>query len=146
MNKSFWALGLLVPLLIAAGKEKTDAARDELRRFEGTWKLVSAESKGQPAPEDVVKALQWDIKDNRVTVRGTEGKQVKLTMQLDTTQKPRAMDLTNSARKETMQGIYELTKDRMKVCLGAPGEKRPTQFATKEDLKVVLLVFKRQKK
>jgi uncharacterized protein (TIGR03067 family) len=145
MKKTIRVLVLLSPLLLAADRAKTEATRAALRRLEGTWKLVSAEAKGQPAPEDVIKDLKWEIKGNRLSAHGAE-KEVKLTFQLDATGKPKTIDVTNPARKETVQGIYELAKGRLRVCLAAPGEKRPGQFATKEDLKVVLFVFQREKK
>jgi uncharacterized protein (TIGR03067 family) len=146
MNKAVPALTLLAALLVAADRDKTEAARADLKKLQGTWKLAEGMAKGQPAPEDVIKDLNWVVKDDRITATGAEGKAVKLTIHLDSTGKTKAIDLTNPARKETVQGIYELSGDRWKLCVAAPGERRPAQFITKEDLKVVLFVFKRVKK
>jgi uncharacterized protein (TIGR03067 family) len=45
-----------------------------------------------------------------------------------------------------LHGIYELTKDGLKWCTSEPGEKgRPTEFATKEGTKQLLVTFQKEK-
>ena len=46
---------------------------------------------------------------------------------------------------ETLKGIYVLTGDTYKVCFGAPGKTRPTEFSTKAGGGQRLLVMKRAK-
>jgi uncharacterized protein (TIGR03067 family) len=134
---------VLAVLLVAADR---DQAAADLKKLQGTWKLVEGMANGQPAPEDVVKDFKWVVKGDQITATGAEGRSVTLTVQLGTVGKLKTIDLTNPARKETIQGIYDLSRDRLKLCLAAPGEKRPGQFVTKEDLKVVILVLQRAKK
>jgi uncharacterized protein (TIGR03067 family) len=132
-------------LVIAAGGPAAAAAKDDRERLQGTWKVVAGESRGKPAPEDAIKDLRWVIKGDKITGRGEDGKSFELTFQLDATKKPRAIDFNNAARKETVLGIYTLEGKQWKLCVGAPGEKRPTGFATRENLKVALFILEREK-
>jgi uncharacterized protein (TIGR03067 family) len=126
--------------LLAAAEPKTDR-----QKLQGTWKFVSGESKGKSAPEDAIKDLRWVIKGDKIISRGGGTGPLELTFKLDPTQKPRAIDLTNPRRQETVQGIYRLDGKTLTLCLGVPGEKRPAEFKTREDLNVALFILERVK-
>jgi hypothetical protein len=46
----------------------------------------------------------------------------------------------NTARGQGMEGIYQLEGDRLTICMGPPGNPRPTEFASKADNPRLLLV------
>ena len=55
--------------------------------------------------------------------------------------------IINEGGKELiLKGIYALDGDDLKVCFGAPGEKRPTEFKTEGGSSEQLAVMKRDKK
>jgi uncharacterized protein (TIGR03067 family) len=60
---------------------------------------------------------------------------------------PKQLDFTPPKEKKPILGIYEVTGDELKVCLrhASSSEGRPTEFVSKADSKLVLIVFKRQK-
>jgi hypothetical protein len=65
---------------------------------------------------------------------------------LDPAKKPKEITTTNDKGK-THRSIYKLDGDALTICMSEEeGAERPTEFATKEGAKVVLVVFKREKK
>lgn len=49
-------------------------------------------------------------------------------------------------KEVTIQGIYELDKGTLKICVGLDGKKRPTEFTSTENSGTSLLVLEREKK
>jgi uncharacterized protein (TIGR03067 family) len=137
------AILLTSGLLLASGKPKTISPTGDVKALQGAWRVVKGESKGKAKPEDASKDLKWVIKGTRITLKGDEGKSFELRFQIDAAKKPKTIDLTNPERKETVQGIYQLDGDTWKLCVGVPGEKRPTAFVTRENLNVALFVLQR---
>jgi uncharacterized protein (TIGR03067 family) len=126
-----------------------DDTEKELKKFEGTWLLVSSEHNGQQLPKD-------DLKDFRLTIKGDQftSKQGTMTiagtLKIDPSQKPKVVDATatQDGKKVASLGIYELDGDAMKVCYVAEGSERPKAFSTKggtNDKPVMLDVYKREK-
>ena len=60
---------LIVALaLLGAGNPAPDASKDALRKFEGTWQLVSAIKDGKPTPADAVNKIRVVINDGKHSV------------------------------------------------------------------------------
>lgn len=145
MNRSVLGVVAVFGLGLAAVTPLFAEARSDEERLQGSWKVIAGESRGKPAPEDALKDLKWVIKGDRITATGEDGKSFELTLKLDAAKKVRTIDLTNAARKQTVLGIYTLDGDRWKLCVGAPGEKRPADFTTRANLKVAVFVLEREK-
>jgi uncharacterized protein (TIGR03067 family) len=143
--KSIIATFLSTSLLTAGATPKSTPSAQDVKKLQGTWRVVKGESKGQAKPEDAIKDLKWVIKGNTITLKGDEGKNFELRFKLDAAQKPKTIDLINPERKQTVQGIYQLDGKTLKLCVGVPGEKRPAAFVTGEDLNVALFVLEREK-
>lgn len=139
----------------------------ELKRLQGTWKVVASESDGQrPAKgwfmEEFTKAkltfkedkLIFSSEGNRPwEVAYQSDKKAKLdTYRLDPAKKPRAFTITVSmvgflsGSIETVYGIYKLEGNQLTVCYSTQwAEKsRPTEFKTKEGSERVLLIYERE--
>lgn len=133
-----------VGLFLVAASDGGDAKSD-LKKLEGTWKLVRAESEGQVLPEE-------DFKDSKLVIKGHKY-DLKLgvnaitgTFKLDTTTKPKSIDAIDAERPdkgEIIRGIYEIKDDEFKVCFGEPDAARPKQFSDKDR---IVHVWKRVKK
>ena len=68
------------------------------------------------------------------------------TYKLNTAKRPKGIDLVNG-KGNMMLGIYKLEKGALTICLGEEDvDERPTEFASKEGTKVMLLVLQREKK
>ena len=59
----------MVALLIAAAGPNDDAAKSDLRTFQGTWVLVSAEKDGKKLPDD--KGIKLLIAESRYMLTQT---------------------------------------------------------------------------
>jgi uncharacterized protein (TIGR03067 family) len=130
----------------AAADEARDPAKKELEALQGQWKLVSATRDGKDMPRDMVKALKCTIKGDKFTV-ARDGKAVEEgTLKLDTTKKPREIDMALGDGKLIALGIYELSEDTYKLCYAPPGKERPKALDAKEGTGYTLCEWRREKK
>jgi RNA polymerase sigma factor (sigma-70 family) len=127
----------------AAGKD--GATKDE-DKIVGTWAYTSLEKGGQKAPEEDVKEAKLVFAaGGKFTAKLPKGEKGG-TYKLGPAKKPKAIAITNE-NGGTFLGIYKLERDTLTVCLGGENDnERPTEFASKEGTKVVLVVLKREKK
>ncbi len=142
-------------LLLAATETKKKATdRDQIQ---GTWSVVSGESK-RPPIEVFIKHAKLTFKGDMATVTigaiTTVGK-----VQLDTAKNPKEITVTVKSIKigkeegkkvtdtEVCRGIYQLQGDTLKICMGDTGEPRPKKFSNKQDFecRCTLLNLKRDK-
>jgi uncharacterized protein (TIGR03067 family) len=146
-------LGIATSLVLAAAPPDKSATSDK-EKLQGTWQLVSIELNKQNIPlEDlksgkVVVAAQLVVKgDSYVFTLGEE--RLELTFTMDQTKTPKTIDMTIVAGKEkgkVYHGIYKLEGDIYTICRNfEPDNDRPTEFATKVDTGLMIVVWKRCK-
>ncbi len=138
----------IVGLLLGADDAKKEQAGDA-KQMAGVWSLVSAERDGQPAPEEFVKSLRREVKDDEYALTRDGETLGKGKFKVDSTTKPKTIDFMpteGNAKGMTMLGIYELTGDNLKVCYAAPGKDRPKEFSAPAGSGNTLSVWKREKK
>jgi uncharacterized protein (TIGR03067 family) len=124
---------------------RKNAVRDELIRFSGTWRFVSMDFGGNALDERRIGDSRLIIRGNRFVSRSSRGS-VPGTFRIDPTSKPKTIDVvfsSTSGNSGTLHGIYELTDDTYKVCLGLDGMPRPSEFASKPGSGSGLQVLKR---
>jgi uncharacterized protein (TIGR03067 family) len=131
MKTKLLLLLLAVPLL-AAEPPKADAAKDELKKFEGKWKLVSQDFDGKEADPENVKTASLVVAGNEFTMKiGNETHKGKFT--IDPAKKPKTIDteFTEGSLKDSkVLGIYEIDGDTRKSCFAGPDKDRPTDFTS----------------
>jgi uncharacterized protein (TIGR03067 family) len=130
---------------IAAADDKQPAAQGPL---EGAWKLTSVQLNAQALPME-------KLQDARLVVRGIKyslklaDTRLEMTHALLNDQRPRAMDLTvveGPDKGKTFHAIIKLAADTLTVCRSIqPDKERPTEFASKPDSGLLLVVWTRQK-
>jgi uncharacterized protein (TIGR03067 family) len=141
------AVGLCVVLPVRGD----DEAKNELKKFEGTWAAVSADLDGNPIPE-LVKGLTFTIKGDSITIAGSE-EILKLyskgTVKVYPDTKPRSFDFHvggGDKAGDVVEAIYEFTKeDELKICAKLSGKGRPAKLESKEGTGDLLIVVKKQK-
>jgi len=110
----------------------------EKKKLKGDWILVSNESRGiiaeifgqVPEPEKIRIATFSDVQMKLKS----DGDSVRATYHVDPTAAPKTLDLTfefKKGNKATVQGIYELDGNHLKMCFDSFGETRPTRFPPK---------------
>jgi uncharacterized protein (TIGR03067 family) len=150
-------------LLVIAGvifittTARADDVADELKKLEGTWRIVSREHNGQKSvPPD-----SWQIKGNRITAIVNKNPLASYELKIDPTKKPktidRAMMLPESFGSKKLKpgtpnyGIYEVDGDTMKMCYyfyagEDKDKKRPADFTAPKDSNRLLYILKREKR
>ena len=139
----------LVGLALAAAEAAENAGKEELKRLQGTWRMVSVEVDGKKIPEEDLKQMAVVFRGDAYTVKQGDTEVEKGTQKVDPTKKPKTIDahiLEGPDKGKDQLGIYELNGDALKVCFAAPGQERPKEFASKPGSKHELGMFKREKK
>jgi uncharacterized protein (TIGR03067 family) len=148
----FLALPMIALVSFGAALAQEDAAKKELARMEGTWRLIRGEEGGEPLSEYVVEHLEVVVKGDRLTFKNIApltDQAGTLAIKLDPSTTPKCIDLkveAGSLKGAVLEGVYEARKDELKLCLYfARGTRnRPAEFETKAGSNRVLLVLKRQ--
>src|SRR5581483_4019740 len=115
-------------LALGADDKKDDAAKEELKKLEGTWLLVSAEEDGQKMPDNGVK-IKAVVKGDKLTLHFGE-QTLEGTISVDPSKKPKEIDTVTTADKKKSLGIYDLDGDTLKICVGK--SERPKEFDAKK--------------
>jgi uncharacterized protein (TIGR03067 family) len=137
--------------LIAADAPKDDSKKD-LEKLKGTWAIASITYDGGEVPGDIVSKLRFEIKGDQFAVQGeaeVAKEYGKATLKLDASAKPRLIDFhigEGSEKGADVEGIYEWNgAEEIKICAKVIGKERPTEFASAENSRVVLMTLKREK-
>jgi uncharacterized protein (TIGR03067 family) len=140
---------LCVLSCLVFAQDKDEAARKELVRLQGEWKLISGEAGGQAMPANVVNAFSMVVKDNQYEFRNSLETE-KGTLVLNVTPKPAQIDIviTDGSYKGQKQiGIYEINDKKVKFCITQPGEtKRPEKFVSTAENQCMIFEFEQVKK
>jgi RNA polymerase sigma factor (sigma-70 family) len=133
----------------AQAKDPGRSKEGDKEKLQGTWYAVSVESHGQKAPMGriLAKGVHLVIDGDKWTLKEVRGDPDKAhTARLDPTKRPKQIDITYDAgenKGRTSLGIYERDGNTLRVCLGEPGDPRPTKFDGGGTY--TLEVFKREK-
>ena len=143
---------LAVALALAAADAPKDDSKKDLEKLQGAWTISSITYDGGEVPADIVAKLRFEVKGDEWAVKGEDevAKEYgKATLKLDATAKPGLIDFhigEGSEKGADIEGIYEWNgADEIKVCAKVLGKERPSEFASAENSRVVLMVLKREK-
>ncbi len=146
MTRRTLTLSAAVLLMLPAALLRADDASKGDKNLEGEWEIKSALFGGKEPPEDAPKPSAT-IKGDTLTLKiGDKSFQTKF--KADPSKTPKTLDMTMEEgpnKGEVIKAIYELKGDELRICHGATGKDRPTEFASKDEGDV-LAVWKRVKK
>jgi len=100
----------------------------ELAEIQGVWKITVSFGEQEGAPQVV---YLWHIQGDQIRYGG----EPFATLKLDAKATPPAIDLTLAKTKATLEGIYAVEGDKLRICVNkqADGVKeRPEKFSTKD--------------
>jgi len=138
---TFVTLALSLPVNnIQAGDQQ------DLEKFQGTWKLVSATRDSKALADDKVKQTTIVFKGDtfRFPELAEYATSKEGTIKLDATKTPKQMDATSTGG-EVMLGIYDLEGNRYKVCFAPVGKPRPSEFVSTPGSGYILQFWERPK-
>jgi uncharacterized protein (TIGR03067 family) len=147
MSMTVLAFALSAALAAPADDKKSDDAKAEMKKMEGTWAFEKIVRPGdQQVPEDELKQMKLEVKDDiRTVLRGGEAI-VKSKYTIDPKASPKTIDveiIDGMGKGNTLHGVYELDGDTFKVSIAIDGNPRPKKVEAGEG--IVLQVFKRVK-
>lgn len=141
MRVATLALGLAAFLLLGRAATADDKDLDKLK---GKWTVLSVERDGKELEN--FKDGTREIDSDKYTLTPKSGAKHSGTFKVDSGKKPKTMDMVPDGgqyKGKTLQGIYEIDGDTLKICFAEPGKDRPTEFTSKGGQ--VLAVHKRAK-
>lgn len=149
------ALVLPMPLLSQEKQPPSAAAKEEMKKLQGSWNIISGEMAGKKMTGKELGIDQMIFRGDKMAY-SKEGKDViTFGFTLDPSKKPKEMEWIHLQIKDAppLPAIYSLEGDELRICfplLPKKGEKtkvtiqRPKDFETK-DKPFGLFVAKREK-
>lgn len=126
-------------VLIGAAAARSENA-DE-KQLQGKWIVESFRYNGNPV--DRLKQAVREFHDGKYSLTPKSGEGIEGTVKLDTTKSPKSIDLDVNGR--IIKGIYELDGDTLRLCYNLTSDQRPTEFESKPDSGLIVIVHKREK-
>jgi uncharacterized protein (TIGR03067 family) len=133
-------------LLLVLGAQGDEAAlKKDKAALQGAWKIASFETtKGKDANFEGA-MLEFDKEGKNLTFT-FNGQTKKGTFKLNPAGKPKEIDIKPADEDKTFEGIYQVEKDTLKICLATDiNDGRPSEFAPKEGKNFALIVLERAK-
>lgn len=129
----------------AVTKAPVNVDLEPVPELEGEWRMVSCVRDGYTLEPMLLKSGRRIAKGSETTT--LFGKQVfmKAKYAVDRTKEPKTIDFF-LADGEIQHGIYELDGANFRVCFAAPGQPRPTKFASVQGDGLTLTVWSPIKK
>jgi uncharacterized protein (TIGR03067 family) len=137
-------LFLLSFLLVACDAPRAADSSEDLRAWQGTWKLVSSTYDGAPQMADML----WVVNGDQYRTRYNQHlDEVPVTFKLDASRKH--IDATHHETPEgtyggKLKGIYKISGNSLTVCYDLTGNQYPKSFEAKRGSRQVLYQFQRQ--
>ena len=125
-----------------------DASRKDFEILQGVWRAVSVEVDGSPVARHHVENATLVLAGDRFTLRNpvpdadqtTEG-----VFRVDSATVPKGLVLPLD-NGQTIQEIYELDRDTLKVCYPTRQGKRPSNFKTAPQSGLSVVVYERDRR
>ncbi len=132
-------------------KPAENAKADELQKFQGAWKITTAEFSGKVMTPKEVGIDTIEVKDQMMTLKNGNKEVASYPFEVFPDKKPKGLIWHNEKQKADLPLIYEIDGAKLRICfplLPANGAKEPptppANFDTK-DKPLGLLIAERAK-
>jgi uncharacterized protein (TIGR03067 family) len=138
-----FAASLFVVLAVQGGDDA--ALKEERAALQGVWKVTKLETAQGEDGKLIDATLEFD-KDGKNITFTHGGATKKGAFKLNPAGKPKEIDITPSDEDKAVEGIYQIEKTTLKICMAdKAGDGRPNEFATKEGKRFVVITLEKQK-
>jgi uncharacterized protein (TIGR03067 family) len=156
-SKIFFAIVTVMSLVwsvwtIAAAQEQQKSVAEELKKFQGTWVMISAEMDGRKVEDTHVKLSRITVVGDRVELIAPHQHKDTIfatIVKMDETKNPKEMQWVRSSGPNagtTMVAIYDFEDpDKYKICFDPAGLAAPKKFGTKAGSGHIWQTWKRVK-
>lgn len=150
----FSLFGWMIVGVLLAGTASADDAKDEAikqdrQQIQGTWRVVALTVNGNKSEDEDAKKITVVNGDDGTWSIRLEGKEIsKGTSTFDPTQKPKTIDFTpteGEGKGEQYFGIYQLRKNKRRLCFAPAGKDRPKKFSSTPENQQIVVTFERVK-
>jgi RNA polymerase sigma factor (sigma-70 family) len=133
---------------------KDEKPKEDKDAIQGTWQVTAVEMGGKDVfGTDEFKKLatsKWTFTADKITSPDDGPLDKPSPYKIDPSKKPKELDIGNAGEPEHEKGkgmlaIYSLEGDVLKICVGLGTPDRPTELATREGGKTILITFKHEK-
>src|SRR5262245_32797942 len=121
-------LPLLTVLLLVGADEPAKKADPDEAKLQGGWVVVSTAFNGNELATKPEKKIVFEEK--KFTAYTDGKKKNSLSYRIDSSKKPKQIELRREGVDEPSLGVYTLEGDELKLCYGEPGAARPTKLAS----------------
>jgi uncharacterized protein (TIGR03067 family) len=123
------------------------ASRGELEKLQGVWRTVAVEVDGSPIASCLFEDARLIISGDRFTLRNPlpdADQRVEGVLRLDAGKVPKELSLVLDDG-QTVEEIYELNENTLRVCYPIRGGRRPRDFKTAPQSDLSLVVYERER-
>jgi uncharacterized protein (TIGR03067 family) len=120
----------------AAGGAQKDA-KDDIDLFKGSWEVAKASKDGNDIPEEILKDIKVSFLGNSLMFV-FQDVQKKATITIDSTKKPKHIDLKFEGGEDDGYGIFEFNGDTAKIHAAFTKDMRPKDFKGDAQLVIIL--------
>ena len=120
-------------------------AKDDLKNWDGVWKVTRAEKEGKVLPDEETKAMKVTVKEGKIIIKDSKDEDVA-TLKIDSTKNPATVDFIPSDDEKILApGIYAFDGKTLKICWARVGGVRPKEFASTMESETRLMVLTKEK-
>jgi len=143
MRQNLAIIGLAILSVVLPGMVRADD-KDDLKKFDGAWKIVRIEREGKTLPPERTNGMVVTVKDGKIAIRDGANEDTA-AIKIDSSKNPGTIDFIPLDSKTGALGIYRFDGDTLKLCWAAVGSERPRQFASTMETGTRLFVLTREK-
>lgn len=152
MSRQTFGIAVIFSLCVAvnASADKPGESNRHDLRLNGVWILQSIETggrkiEGEDMPERMRGTTRTIDKTQMILSRGGGTRQQKLTLAVDTSAKPKQMDISaqSNGRTRVLKCIYEIKDDILRIAENTSD--RPQSFKTDKSTRTMVTTYARKK-
>lgn len=135
--------------VLFSGGDLAEAIKKDKAALQGVWKVTASESKGEKVPAEDIKDLYLIFRGDTIHIREGGKTEERFSFLLSPLKKVKEIDLSlkvGPQKGRADRAIYEIDGDKLRICIQTNKDAaRPSEFATRANSELWLIVLQRSK-